>query len=77
MGEIPSKQNMISAVITFPETGGNVAAETTFDIKVQVQNLVAGSFTNAQETYYSAPQALQGGKKVGKHQQQKQNDAKG
>jgi len=56
---------MISTIITFPETGGNVAADTTFDIKVQTQNLVAGSFTNAQETYYSAPQALQGGKIVG------------
>lgn len=66
MGDIPSKANMVSSIITFPETGGdNVAADTTFDIKVQMQNLVAGSFTNAQETYYSAPQALQGGKIVG------------
>lgn len=65
MGDIPSKNNMISAVIVFPETGGNVQADTTFDITVQVDNLQAGSFTNAQETYYSAPQALQGGRVVG------------
>ena len=65
MGDIPSKANMISAVITNPSTGETVAAETTFDVTVQIQNLVAGSFTNAQLTYYSAPQALQGGKVVG------------
>jgi transcription initiation factor TFIID subunit 15 len=65
MGDIPSKSNMISAIITNPQTGGNIAANTDFDITVQMQNLVAGSFTDAQETYYSAPQQLQGGKIVG------------
>ena len=65
MGDIPSKNNMISAVITFPETGGVVEPNTDFDISVQIQNLVAGEFTNAQETYYSAPQALEGGNIVG------------
>jgi transcription initiation factor TFIID subunit 15 len=65
MGDIPSKNNMISAIITFPEVGTDVEADTTFDITVQVSNLEAGSFTNAQETYYSAPQALQNGNIVG------------
>jgi hypothetical protein len=66
MGDIPAKGNMVSSVITFPETGGNpVEPNTTFNITVQMANLVAGSFTNAQATYYSAPQALSGGKVVG------------
>ncbi|KAG9237023.1 hypothetical protein BJ875DRAFT_370792 [Amylocarpus encephaloides] len=66
MGDIPAKANMVSAVITFPTTGGdNVEADTSFDIEVQINNLVAGSFTNAASTYYTAPQALQGGKIIG------------
>ncbi|OBT83757.1 hypothetical protein VE02_07176 [Pseudogymnoascus sp. 03VT05] len=66
MGDIPSKANMVSSIITFPTQGGNdVQADTTFDIKVQMANFVAGTFTNADTTYYSAPQQLQGGKVVG------------
>lgn len=66
MGDIPSKSNMVSSIITFPTQGGNaVQADTTFDIKVQMANFVAGTFTNADNTYYSAPQQLQGGKVVG------------
>lgn len=40
-------------------------ADTDFNITVQMSNLVAGSFTNADATYYAAPQALQGGLVVG------------
>jgi len=66
MGDIPSKANMVSAIITFPPAqGAGPAADTTFNITVQMQNLVAGSFTNADTTYYAAPQALSGGKVVG------------
>jgi transcription initiation factor TFIID subunit 15 len=66
MGDIPAKANMISSVITFPQTAGQApAADTTFDITVQVANLVAGSFTNADSTYYAGPQTLSGGKVVG------------
>jgi len=66
MGDIPSKNNMVSSIITFPTQGGNpIGADTTFDITVQMANFVAGSFTNADETYYAAPQQLQGGKVVG------------
>jgi hypothetical protein len=66
MGDIPSKSNMVSSIITFPTQGGaDVQADTTFDIKVQMANFVAGTFTNADNTYYSAPQQLQGGKVVG------------
>lgn len=66
MGDIPAKTNMVSSIILFPQTGGKaIASDTTFTITVQMSNLVAGSFTNADATYYAAPQALSGGIVVG------------
>ncbi|KAH8662279.1 hypothetical protein BX600DRAFT_316625 [Xylariales sp. PMI_506] len=58
MGQIPASTNMISAVIVFPQNGQTISANQDFNLQVQVSNLVAGSFTNAASTYYSAPQAL-------------------
>lgn len=53
-------------MIIFPEPGSDdVQSNETFNITVQVNNLVAGAFTNADATYYSAPQQLQDGKVVG------------
>ncbi len=65
MGDIPANTDMISSIITNPAPGDNLEANTDFTIDVQVLNLVAGSFTNPDVTYYSAPQELQGGKIVG------------
>ncbi|KAA8909789.1 hypothetical protein FN846DRAFT_775964 [Sphaerosporella brunnea] len=65
MGDIPSQNNMVSSIIVSPQPGENIAANTPFNIQVQVANLAAGSFTNPQNTYYAAPQALSGGKIVG------------
>lgn len=66
MGDIPAKTNMVSAIITNPLPGSaNIESDTTFNITVQVSNLVAGFFTNADATYYAAPQFLQGGNVVG------------
>jgi hypothetical protein len=65
MGDIPAKTSMVSSIITNPTTGGTVASDTTFNITVQMANIVAGQFTNADATYYAAPQALQGGQVVG------------
>jgi len=66
MGDIPAKSVMISSIITFPLAGSaTIESDTTFNISVQTVNLVAGSFTNADATYYAAPQALSGGKVVG------------
>jgi transcription initiation factor TFIID subunit 15 len=58
MGKIPAKTNMISAVFTNPQNNQNIAANTDFTISVQTQGLAAGTFTNAANTYYSAPQDL-------------------
>ena len=65
MGEIPSKANMISTIITFPQSGSTIPPNQPFNVSLQVSNLVAGSFTNPDTTYYSAPQTLKGGKIVG------------
>jgi len=66
MGDIPAKTSMTSTVILNPPTGGQaIASDTTFNITLQVANLVAGSFTNADATYYAAPQFLSGGVIVG------------
>jgi transcription initiation factor TFIID subunit 15 len=65
MGDIPSSGNMISTIITNPGPGSTIPANQDFTVDVQIANLVAGSFTNPDSTYYAAPQALQGGKIVG------------
>ncbi|KIM98152.1 hypothetical protein OIDMADRAFT_105569 [Oidiodendron maius Zn] len=65
MGDIPAKTAMVSSIIINPQTGQQVPSDTTFNITVQMANIVAGSFTNADATYYAAPQALSGGKVVG------------
>ena len=66
MGDIPAKTNMVSSIVTFPLAGSkDIQSDTTFNITVQMSNLVAGSFTNADATYYAAPQQLQGGIIVG------------
>jgi hypothetical protein len=66
MGDIPAKTNMVSSIITYPTTGGQaIASDTTFNITVQTANIAAGSFTNADSTYYAAPQFLANGIIVG------------
>lgn len=66
MGDIPAKTAMVSSVITFPQTNGkSIQSDTDFNVTVQMTNIVTGAFTNADATYYSAPQALEGGKVVG------------
>ncbi|KAI5789882.1 hypothetical protein FPQ18DRAFT_261065, partial [Pyronema domesticum] len=65
MGDIPAQNKMVSSIIVNPAPGQDIAANKAFDITVQVANLAAGSFTNPQNTYYAAPQALKGGIIVG------------
>jgi hypothetical protein len=60
MGKIPSVNRMVSAVITNPQNGQDLDASTTFEIEVQIKDMQLGAFTNAQNTYYSAPQDLNG-----------------
>lgn len=65
MGEIPAANRMVSAVFTSPQDGQDIQPNSKITFSVQVANLQAGSFTNPDNTYYAAPQALQGGQVVG------------
>ncbi|TDZ31565.1 hypothetical protein C8035_v001486 [Colletotrichum spinosum] len=60
MGKIPSNTKMVSTVLTKPAHNENIEANKDFDVTLKVNNLAAGSFTDAQATYYSAPQDLNG-----------------
>jgi len=60
MGNIPAKDKMVSSVLVNPQNNDNIDANTDFQIQVQVSNFAAGTFTNANSTYYSAPQDLDG-----------------
>ena len=67
MGSIPPADRMISTVIISPENNADVQPNTDFHVQVQVQNLVAGIATNAQSTFYAAPQTLNGAGLVAGH----------
>ncbi|RPB29472.1 hypothetical protein L211DRAFT_872505 [Terfezia boudieri ATCC MYA-4762] len=64
-GDLPAAGQMVSTIIVSPQSGQNIAANTEFNIVLQVSNLEAGSFTNPDNTYYSAPQTLKNGRIVG------------
>jgi len=63
MGDIPAKNKMISAAFVFPKNNDNITLDSDpnnndMNFQVQITNLAAGSFTNPDDTYYAAPQAL-------------------
>lgn len=61
MGEMPASTNMVSTIITSPVPGKEPAANTDFNVVVQMANMQLGTFTNPDSTYYAAPQQLSGG----------------
>jgi hypothetical protein len=61
MGDIPSVDNMPSAKFNFPKNFDTLAADTPFTISLEIRKMVLGTFTNAANTYYAAPQQLVGG----------------
>lgn len=58
MGDIPASTSMVSTIITNPEPGQDLEPNQTFNLTANIANLQAGSFTNAQATYYLNPQTL-------------------
>lgn len=56
---------MISTLISFPLPGEVFPPMRPFTIKFKASNLVAGSVTNPNSTFLSAPQSLRDGKVVG------------
>ena len=58
MGEIMAKDKMPSAAVVFPKNGDTIEEGTDINFQIKVRNIQTGSFTNAQLTYYAAPQQL-------------------
>jgi hypothetical protein len=61
MGRIPGTGNMVASIITNPLNGADIQADQDFTIEVRMNNFAPGTFTNPANTYYSAPQDLDGG----------------
>lgn len=60
MGNLPSVDNTPSAKIAFPKNFATIPANQQFTFQLNIAKLTTGSFTNAQLTYFSAPQNLDG-----------------
>ncbi|KAK0663944.1 hypothetical protein QBC41DRAFT_381034 [Cercophora samala] len=58
MGRIPSSRNMITSIITHPQTNDIVPAQKTFNVTIQTRHLRAGFLVNPSVAYYTAPQDL-------------------
>jgi len=59
MGVIPSSDNMPSAKFIFPKNGDtSVVENTAFTIQMAIQNFQSGSFVNAEQNYFAAPQQV-------------------
>ena len=58
MGLIAAQANMPSSKFQFPENGGTIAANTNFTIKMAINNLETGHFTNPTTTFHMAPQVV-------------------
>jgi transcription initiation factor TFIID subunit 15 len=50
-----------SAKFNSPKNFDTIATNTPFTISLQIRNMATGTFTNAANTYYAAPQQLSGG----------------
>jgi len=58
MGELPSRDKMVSTVILFPKDGSTIPANKNFTILVKISNLVTGFFDDPATQYYLFPQTL-------------------
>ncbi|KAG1908614.1 uncharacterized protein F5891DRAFT_994182 [Suillus fuscotomentosus] len=58
MGSIPSTANMPSAKFTNPKNLDVIPPNQAFTVSLAIQGMQTGSFTNAQQSYFSAPQQL-------------------
>ncbi len=58
MGVIAAKANMPSAKFQVPANGAKLAANKEFTIKLAINNLETGHFTNPATTFHMAPQTV-------------------
>lgn len=64
MGIMPSKQNLVASKIQFPVNFQDIPANQEFTVKIRINNMQLGVFTNPKATYYAAPQFLNGEGKI-------------
>ena len=69
IGDIPPKANMPACKFSNPINFSTIPANKDFTIQMKLNHLQAGTFTNAQKTYYMAPQQLNGAKDIIGHTQ--------
>ncbi|KAF8511087.1 hypothetical protein JB92DRAFT_2936129 [Gautieria morchelliformis] len=66
MGDIPAKSNMVSCKFSSPRLTqctanfGTVAANTSFNVALQINGMQTGAFVNPDSNYFAAPQQLNG-----------------
>jgi len=58
IGLIPSVDNMPSCKYLFPKNNSTIPANKAFNAQLNIINMQTGVFTNAQKTYFAAPQTL-------------------
>ncbi|KAI0657911.1 hypothetical protein C8Q70DRAFT_1055291 [Cubamyces menziesii] len=58
MGVIAATTNMPSSKFQFPTNNAKIPANQNFTIKMAIQHLETGHFTNANENYFAAPQVV-------------------
>jgi len=60
IGEIPSVNNMVSALIVNPKNGQAIKRNTPFNVDTKVANLATGFFSDPAVDYYQIQQTLDG-----------------
>lgn len=61
MGDLPSVDNMPSAKFQTPKNFDTIPPNTAFTISLKINNIATGTFVNAANAYFAAPQQLVGG----------------
>jgi hypothetical protein len=61
IGEVPSVDNMVSALIISPDYNQKVKQHTSFTVKTKLVNLDTGFFSDPAVDYYQIPQTLKNG----------------
>jgi len=67
IGEIPSINNMVSALIVNPKNGQAIKRNTPFNVDTKVQGLSTGFFSDPAVDYYQIQQTLAGNGQIQGH----------
>ncbi|CAG8787946.1 3858_t:CDS:1, partial [Gigaspora rosea] len=67
IGELPTKNNMVSTIIKSPDNGQTLQENTPFTVVTQTNNLNAGFFSDPATQYYVKAQSLGNNGKINGH----------